>query len=191
MYKVVSYYHEDQVAMSNFQKKANYLFSEYNFYIRELMLSILNGTHDLSAIIERLDDNANAIASLLTPYYPAATVTALADLFKVQVATIEQYIKLSLAKQDLTTVQAQWVTNTDEIGTLLNSIDPTRWPKSAVVTALTNQANFIHRQVVARMANDWVADIAATDLGYNNIIEFSNVVGNGIVVSNLEKFSKQ
>ena len=190
MYIVVSYYHEDQVAITSFQKKSNYLFSEYNFYIRNMMLSILNSTTDLTPIIERLDDNQTAIADLLLPYYPTQKVNSLADILKIHVSLIEQYIKVSVAKQDLTAIQAQWVANTDEIATLLNSLDSSRWVKSATVTFLTQNANYLHRQIVARMASDWVADIAAADLAYNNIIDFAEFFGNGIVVSNLEKFSK-
>lgn len=190
MYKVVSYYQEDPMAIAIFHKDARSLLSEYNYYLRNALLGILNGTSDISTIINRLDTTQTEIGKLLIPYYPSEHSIALTNLLKDQNIIITDYISASKAKQDLSAIQTRWVTNTDEIATLLNSIDPIRWPKGATVSFLTQHANYIHRQLVARMANDWVADIEAQDLTYGNIIDFADALSNGIVMSNLEKFSK-
>lgn len=190
MYKVVSYYQEDPMAIASFHKDARYLLSEYNYYLRNALLGILNGTSDISTIISRLDTTQTTIGKLLTPYYPIEHSIALTNLLKDQNIIITDYISASKAKQDLTPIQTRWVTNTDEIATLLNSIDPIRWPKGSIVTCLTQHANYIHRQLMARMASDWGADIEAEDLTYSNLLDFADMISNGIVMSNLEKFSK-
>lgn len=190
MYKVVSFYHEDQIAIADFRKTSNNLFSEYHYYLRNLVLSILNNTGDGQAIIERLNDNQYAIADMLTPYYPATKIATLVDLLKTQVSIIEQHVKAMVAKQDIAPVQALWVANTNEIATLLSSMDSSRWDKNSTITYFTQNANFIHRQVVARMGSDWSADIIAQDLAFNNICDLSDFFGGGVIMSNLDKFSK-
>lgn len=190
MYKVISYYQEDHEAIANFSKTARYALSEYHNYLRNATLSILNGTADIAELTTKLTDNQVAISKLLIPYYSAETSTKLAELLKSQVTIMLDYITAAATNQSLTAIQDQWVSNTDEIATLLASIDMVRWPKATVVNFWTQNANYSHRQVVARLAADWVADIAACDLAYKNIIDFADVFSNGIVMSNLEKFSK-
>jgi hypothetical protein len=190
MYKVVSYYQEDPMAIANFHRDARVLLSEYNYYLRNLMLSILNGTSETTEIVNRLDKTQTSIGKLLTPFYPMETGLSFAELLKTHVTIVTDYITAMRAKQDLTPIQTRWVTNTDEIATLLNSVDPIRWPKGTIVTCLTQHANYIHRQIMARMENDWAADIEAEDLTYHNLIDLADVISTGIVMSNLEKFSK-
>lgn len=191
MYKVVSYYQEDHDAMANFQKHARYKLSEYNFYLRNVLLSILNGTSDTIELINRLNTVQEDVATVATMYYPMETKVALTELLKAHVLVVVDYITASKAKQDLTTIQATWTSNTTEISMLLNSIDPIRWTNSAIVAICTQNANYIHRQIVARMMSDWTGDIEATDLAYKNVIEFADVISNGVIMSHLDKFSKQ
>ena len=190
MYKVTSYYQEDQVAIAKFLQDSRYLFSDYHYYLRNALLSILNGTADIAKLTTRLHENKASIVGLLAPYYSAESCNALSDSLAAHATIALEYIKATATKQPLTAIQEQWVANVDEIATLLNSIDPIRWQKAAVVAFWTQDANCMHRQATSRVAGDWASDIVSSDLAYKNIIELADCIGNGIVMSNLEKFSK-
>jgi hypothetical protein len=75
---------------------------------------------------------------------------------------------------------AAWNANGREIAAFLSSANP-HWPESDVYDLLNQHLTLTKNEAVARLEQDWEADVAAFDAIFTEILTLSDALSDGLV----------
>lgn len=157
------------------------LWEEQSAYLRNLIVSTTGDLRDQETVARRLTKNANQIAVVLQPYFTSAADAQLAFLFKERVRLTQEFIAAASAgSKDASKEFLAWSDNARAIAALLVQLDP-KWSIDTLVDALLGQQSLIRSEVTARLNNDWEGDIAMHDSVHLALIEFADLLSDGII----------
>jgi hypothetical protein len=77
--------------------------------------------------------------------------------------------------------QARWTRNADQIATLLNKANPRFWKLRPMKTMLHAHLRLTTSEVVARLSQDWGADIRAYDRIHTQALHMADMLSAGLV----------
>jgi hypothetical protein len=166
------------------------LFDDRATYTRNALISTLASAPDLDAVTARLMRNQDEIGGALKAYLGDAAGKTLTGLLKEQVTLSLAVVKAAKAgdKTRLAAAKQKAADNAGAIGALLSAANPT-WQKTAMADMLQKHLDTNMREVTARLVNDWLADIRASDERHQQMLAFADTLADGISKQYPDKFA--
>ncbi|WP_330362472.1 hypothetical protein [[Clostridium] dakarense] len=90
-------------------------------------------------------------------------------------------------KADLEKYNKLWYENSDQIADFLSSANP-NYSNKTLKDMLHKHLQFVTDQAVARLNKNWTSDIESYDKGQEHMINFADVLSNGIIKQFPKKF---
>ncbi|HEV8281316.1 MAG TPA: hypothetical protein VGQ02_05630 [Candidatus Limnocylindrales bacterium] len=165
------------------------LWADHVIWTREYIVAAVAGTPDADAAAGRLLKNQEDIGAAIVPYYGEVAGDRLTDLLKQHimiavdlVAAAKSGDQTAFAKHD-----ARWTSNIEEIAAFLAAANP-NWPEKAVVDLLALHLKLTKDETVARLNNDWAADVKAFDDIFTEILVVADTLYDGLAAQFPERF---
>ena len=188
---IIVHYEEDSEAVDAFEEAVEHLWCKTVDYTRNAIISILNGTEDIAAVVARLMKNAEDLGNAITPYYGEAAAAELTQLLKEHITITGDIVKAVKDVASTTELEAAWQANAEAIAVFLDSADSDNWPKLVVLGLLKKHLEHTRASVAARAAKDWPADFTAYEASKMNIEKIAYAMADGILNKFPEKFVMQ
>lgn len=165
------------------------LWIDHVLWTRSFIVSDIASLKDKDAVLERLLKNQDDIGSSIKPYYGEEAGNKLATLLREHIELAGQVVDAakSNTKSDLEKYNKLWYENADKIADFLSSANP-NYSNKELKDMLYKHLQLVTDQVVARLNSDWKADIEAYDKGEDHMINFADVLSNGIIKQFPKKF---
>ena len=165
------------------------LWSEHVFWTRNLIISDIDNLQDKQAVLQRLLRNQDDIGNSIKPYYGDKAGNELTKLLRDHILIAVKVVDAA-KKGDTKALEAnnkEWYQNANDIATFLSKANP-NWSKAELKQMLDGHLKLITEEVVARLKKDWQANIAAIDKGERHMLEFADIISNGIIKQFPNKF---
>lgn len=191
MYKITTYYYEDEEKIAEVYSQSHRLWAEHLCYTRNAIISLLTGAKDIEAISERLMTNQDDIAELLYPFHDRNDVDAYAAVLKQHIALAVELIKAIKAGDDLAEPTKAWYDNGDTMLTWMENENPYYWSRVVTVPLWNDHLKYTIDEVTNRLKEDWTADIDSLDNNRHCMHKWADLYATGIVYNHMELFSKK
>jgi hypothetical protein len=167
------------------------LWEEHIVYTRNYIISALAGLPDVDAVAQRLLRNQDDIGNAIKPYYGDAAGKKLTALLRDHILIATEVVKAAKAgdKPQLAKAQDKWTANGKDIAAFLSGANP-HWQRKALEEMLQVHLDLTSGEVVARLNQDWAADIKAYDEGHAHMLMFADMLADGIARQFPDKFRK-
>jgi hypothetical protein len=183
MYQTITFYQENNIAISNFKLKSRTLWNDHISYTRNAIISNIANLGDTTDIAGRLFKNQEDIGEFISPYYSSEQVSKLVTL-------LSQHIALAIdVINDIEGSLDKWRLNGTEIVDHMYSMNRAFWPVAITQPLWNRHMFYTNEQIVARKEQNWVRDILGYDVNHTTINEFADLFANGTIYQNIEKFS--
>ena len=173
----------------NLKREQERLWIDHLSWTRNYIVSALDSLQDKDLVLERLIKNQDDIGNSFKPYYGDEVGNKLSELLREHIMLAGKV--LDAAKNNNTTdfdkFNKLWYSNADDIAKFLSDANP-NWSNRQLRNMLHEHLEFITQQVTARLNKDWKADITAYDAGENHMINFSQIIADGIIKQFPNKF---
>ncbi len=158
------------------------VWSQHVYWTRLLLISIAERLKDQSATTARLLQNPADIAKIFARYYPASVASTIEQLLTVH---LQIGAELITALRNGQTEQAQalsrrWYQNADQMADAFSSINPF-FERETVRGMLYTHLELTTKEVAARLAGNYPADIAAFDQVEREAMEMADYFSAGIM----------
>jgi hypothetical protein len=165
------------------------LWSDHVIWTREYIVAAVAGTPDAEAAAGRLLKNQEDIGAAIVGFYGQTAGDKLTDLLKQHimiavdlVAAAKSDDQAAFAKHD-----ARWTANVEEIGGFLAGANP-NWSKKDLVDLLSLHLKLTKDEAVARITDDWAADIKAFDDIFTEIMVVADALNDGLAAQFPDRF---
>lgn len=165
------------------------LWIDHVLWTRSFIVSDLAQLEDKGPVLERLLKNQDEIGNSIKPYYGEEAGNKLASLLKTHIELAGQVTDAAKTgnKADLEKYNQLWYANADEIADFLSAANP-NYSNKVLKEMLHKHLEYVTTQAVARLNKDWAADIKAFDEGEAHMINFADVLIDGIIKQFPEQF---
>lgn len=165
------------------------LWSDHVFYTRNFIISDIDSLADQQVVLNRLLKNQDDLGNAIKPYYGEKAGNKLASLLREHIVLAGQVVDAAKSgdQKQLQTSNTLWYKNADEIAALMNKVNP-YWSKAIVKDMLHIHLKFVTEEAVARLQKNYPANIATFDKGLHHMMEFSDIMSNGIIKQFPHKF---
>jgi hypothetical protein len=165
------------------------LWSDHVWWTRNYLIAAIADMPELKETTDRLMQNQEDIGNAIVPYYGKKAGKKLTKLLKEHILIAADVVKAA-KKGDaaqLKKADAQWHANADEIAAFLSKANP-NWPYATVKEMMYMHLKLTTQEAVARIKQNWAADVAAFDKVFDEIMEMADALTNGIVQQFPDKF---
>lgn len=140
------------------------LWAEHIIWTRMFIMSVADNTTDKAAVTERLLKNYDDMADAMKPYYGESKATKFGDLIEEHLLIAASLVEAAKAGNSTAAADAEnkWYENADEIAAFMSSINP-NWNETALMAMWHDHLKLTKDEAVARLTQDYAADIAAFD----------------------------
>lgn len=168
------------------------LWEDHIGYTRNYLISALAELPDTSAVASRLLANQDQIGDAIKPYYGEAAGEALALLLRDHILIAAEVIVAAKAGDTagLAAAQAEWSQNAKDIAAFLAKANRFL-SQEELERMLQAHLDYTTAEVVARLGQDWDADIQAYDRGHAHMLMFSDTLTNAIARQFPSRFGKE
>jgi hypothetical protein len=159
------------------------LWEEHVAWTRLAIISLTTNAPDTQATVARLLQNQTDIGNAVKPFYGAAAGKQLTALLREHILIAADLIGVA-QKGDQAGVaaqQARWTKNADEIATFLSNANPRYWKLGEMKTMMHTHLRLTTDEVVARLTQNWAADVKAYDRVEREILQMSAMLADGLV----------
>jgi len=159
------------------------LWEEHVTWTRLAIISLTTDSPDTNATVARLLANQTDIGNAIKPYYGAAAGKKLTALLREHILIAADLIAAAKKgdQAGVSSEQARWTANADRIATLLNSANPRFWELGATKAMLHDHLRLTTDEVVARLKQDWTADVRAYDMIHRQALHMADMLSSGII----------
>lgn len=171
------------VSRAAFHDAMRQLWEDHITWTRLYIVSAAAGLPDVDQTAQRLLRNQTDIGDAIKSFYGTAAGDGLTALLRGHILTAAKLIDAA-KRGDTSAVNAaaaQWYANADSIARFLSSANPRHWPAVALQAAMKMHLDLTLKEAVARLHNDWTADIAAYDEVHRHILQMADVLSDGII----------
>jgi hypothetical protein len=165
------------------------LWSDHVIWTRQYIVAAVDDRPEAGAAAERLLKNQDDIGAAIVPYYGRAAGDKLTGLLKEHimiavdlVAAAKKGDNDAFAKHD-----RRWSDNAGQIAKFLAGANP-NWPEKDVTDLLSLHLKLTKDETVARLQNDWKADIKAFDDIFNEILVLADALYDGLKAQFSDRF---
>lgn len=165
------------------------LWIDHVSWTRNFLISDLASLEDKADVLERLLRNQDDIGNSIKPYYGEEAGNKLATLLREHIEIAGQVVEAAKTgnKADLDKYNKLWHENADKIANFLGEANP-NYSTQTLKDMLYKHLQFLTDQTIARINKDWKADINAYDKGEDHMINFADVISEGIIKQFPQKF---
>ena len=159
------------------------LWEDHITWTRLAVISLTTDSPDTEATVGRLLQNQADIGNAIKPYYGSAAAGQLTALLREHILIAADLIAAARAGDQaaVDSEQARWTANADEIAALLSSANPRFWKLDAMKEMMHHHLRLTTDEVLARLAQDWTADVQAYDRIHRQILHMADMLSTGIV----------
>ncbi|MGL5313730.1 MAG: glycosyltransferase [Peptostreptococcaceae bacterium] len=176
-------------SICNFKVLEKKLWIDHVSWTRSFIISDLASLEDNNSVVDRLLRNQDEIGNSIKPYYGEEAGNKFASLLKEHIQIGGQVIDAAKAsnKDELEKYSKLWYKNADEIAKFLNNLNP-YYSYDTIKDMLYTHLKLVTEQVVSRLNEDWNKDIEAYDKNEAHMINFADIIINGIIKQYPQKF---
>jgi hypothetical protein len=167
------------------------LWEEHVMWTRLAVISLTTKSPDTSATVARLLKNQTDIGNAIKPYYGAAAGKQLTALLREHILIAADLIAAAL-EGDTAAVsdqQTRWTANADKIANLLNRANSHFWKLAPMKAMLHDHLRLTTDEVIARLTQNWAADIKAYDKIHRQALHMADMLSAGIIGQFPNRFS--
>ncbi len=167
------------------------LWEEHVAWTRLAIISLTTAAPDTQATVARLLRNQTDIGNAVKPFYGAAAGKQLTALLREHILIAADLIAVA-QKGDQAGVaaqQARWTTNADEIADFLARANPRNWKQGEMRHMMREHLRLTTNEVVARLTQNWTADVKAYDRVEREILQMSEMLSDGLVAQFPSRFA--
>jgi hypothetical protein len=159
------------------------LWEDHVTWTRLAIVSLTTDAPDTNATVARLLRNQTDIGNAVKPFYGAAAGRQLTALLRQHILIAADLIAAAKKgdQAEVTRQQARWTTNADQIATLLNKANPRFWKLAPLKAMLHEHLRLTTNEVVARLTQNWAADVRAYDKIHLQALHMADMLSSGIV----------
>jgi hypothetical protein len=165
------------------------LWTDHVIWTRQYIVAALAGSPDAEAAAGRLLHNQEDIGNAIVPLYGADAGEELTRLLKEHILIAVDLVAAAIKgdKRAFTRHDRRWDANADDIAAFLAGANP-NWPEDDVRDLLAQHLSLTKGEAVARLQQDWAADVAAFDDIFTEILTMADALTDGIVAQFPENF---
>ena len=169
----------------------NRLWADHVIWTRQYVVAAVAGTPDVEAAAARLLKNQEDLGGAIVPFYGDAAGEALTGLLKEHILIAVELVAAAKAGDDdrFKVEDERWTANAEAIAELLSGANP-NWVKKDITDALMLHLDLTKQEAVARLKQDWQADVEAFDQIFTEILTISDVLAEGIVKQFADRFGE-
>lgn len=158
------------------------LWADHVVWTRQYVVAAVANAPDAGAAAGRLLKNQEDIGGAITPFYGPVAASALTDLLKQHILIAVDLVEAAKAAdtEAFSLADAKWDRNAEQIAELLSGANP-NWVRKDVVDLLGLHLMLTKQQVVARLEEQWDADVEAFDQIFTEILTVADVLAEGII----------
>ncbi|HEX5027836.1 MAG TPA: hypothetical protein VFV56_03395 [Gaiellaceae bacterium] len=171
---------QKEVALRQDMRK---LWEDHITWTRLAVISLTTGSPDTQATVARLLRNQRDIGNAIKPYYGKAAGAKLTALLRQHILIAADLIAAAQKgdQEALSSEQAKWQANADEIAAFLSSANPASWKPVEMRAMMRDHLRLTTDEVVARLTKKWPADVRAYDRIHTQILHMADMLSEGIV----------
>lgn len=176
-------------SLCNLRMLERKLWIDHITWTRSFIVSDLASLEDNDAVVDRLLRNQDEIGNSIKPFYGEEAGDKFASLLREHIQIGAQVVDAAKSgnKDDVEKYDKLWHENADKIAKFLNEINP-YYSYDTIKDMLYTHLQLVTDQVVARLNKDWKKDIEAYDKNEDHMINFADIIINGIIKKYPQKF---
>jgi hypothetical protein len=165
------------------------LWTDHVVWTRSYIVSAIEGLADQQKVLERLLRNQQDIGDAIKPYSGEKAGNKLAELLREHILLAGKVLDAAKAgnQADLEKYNKEWHRNADDIAKFLSSVNP-YWSEKVIKDMMYEHLQLIIDDVTARLKKDWDAETIAFDKGVDHMVEFADMLTEGIVKQFPDRF---
>lgn len=158
------------------------LWEDHIVWTRLAVISLTTDAPDTEATVGRLLRNQTDIGDAVKPFYGAEAGNELTRQLRLHILIAAEVVSAARAGDEakLADAQARWNANADDIAGVLASVNPRFWKLDTMKAEMRTHLNLTTQEVVARLQEDWDADVAAYDRIHDHILHMSDLLSDGL-----------
>lgn len=167
------------------------LWEDHITWTRLYIVDALADLPDLQPTTQRLLQNQVDIGDAIKPYYGDAAGEQLTALLNQHIL-IAADVVAAARKNDapaLTSAMARWQDNANDIADFLSAANPDNWPQDELRAMMRQHLDLTTAEVVARLHQDWSADVQAYDQVHEHILMLADALTDGIAAQFPDQFA--
>jgi hypothetical protein len=159
------------------------LWEDHITWTRLAIISLTTDSPDTEATVGRLLQNQSDIGNAIKPFYGKAAGTKLTALLREHILIAADLIAAARSgdQEAVSSQQARWQANADEIAAFLSSANPRSWRPAEMRTMMRSHLRLTTNEVVARLTKNWSADVRAYDRIHVQILHMADMLSDGLV----------
>ena len=159
------------------------LWEDHVAWTRLAIVSLTTDAPDTQATVGRLLRNQSDIGKAIEPFYGAAAARQLTALLREHILIAADVVAAAQKGDEpaLSTQQARWSANADEIAAFLARANPKSWKPAAMKSMMRAHLALTTNEVVARLGRNWPADVRAYDPTHRQIVQMADMLSDGLV----------
>jgi hypothetical protein len=165
------------------------LWEDHVTWTRLAIISLTTGSADTEATVARLLRNQTDIGNAVKPFYGRAAGAELTRLLREHITIAAALITAAKAGDQpaVTAAQKRWEANAEQIARFLSRANP-HWRLGPMRSMLREHLRLTTREVVARLQENWTADVAAYDEIHRQALHMADMLSTGIVAQFPKRF---
>jgi hypothetical protein len=166
------------------------LWEDHITWTRLFIVSAIAGLPDLEPTAQRLLQNQTDIGNAIMPFYGDAAGDQLTSLLREHILIAADLVNAAKSGDAAKVADAKgrWYANADAIAAFLNQANPEHWSLDDMQGMMHDHLDLTLAEAVARLQNDWPADIAAYDRVHTQILLMADMLAAGIIDQFPEQF---
>lgn len=162
---------------------------DHTIWTRSYIVSAISNRPDQKDVLDRLLRNQQDIGNVFKPHYGEAVGNKLADLLREHILIAGKIVAAAKVgnQADVKRFEADWHRNADDIAKFLSAANP-NWAFKTLQDMLYTHLQLITEIVLDCLKGDWKGDIEATDKNEIHMIQFADILTEGIVKQFPAKF---
>ena len=159
------------------------LWEDHITWTRLTVISLTTDSPDTQATVARLLRNQADIGNAIKPFYGKAAGAKLTRLLREHILIAADLIAAAKTgdQEAVGSQQARWQANADEIAAFLSSANPRSWKPAEMRAMMRSHLRLTTNEVVARLTNNWAADVRAYDRIHVQILHMADMLSDGLV----------
>lgn len=165
------------------------LWSDHVIWTRLYIMAAVSGTGDAKAAADRLLSNQDQIGNAIKPYYGNDAGAEVTRLLKEHIMIAVDLVEDAKGGNNdkFATDDKRWDDNIRQIAKYLSSAN-SNWGENDLYDLLNQHLQLTKGEVVARIKQDWTADVKAFDDIYAEAMVIADALYDGLAAQFPDKF---
>lgn len=178
-------YTQDMVKLKMTMRK---LWTDHTIWTRQFIVDLLGNLPSIDKTVDRLLKNQEQIGNCFREFFGDIAGDNLTSLLKEHITIAADLLRATMNGDTIkaTTSEEQWVTNAENISTLLSMVNPC-YPVEELKDLFNTYLILVKYQFIARMNGDYNGDIMYYDMGLHHILTISDFLTRGIIETFFEE----